>query len=335
MHQHPGTARAHLPGSSPHGAHRRRRRGIEIGVGKDDERALATELERHPLDSFGRGGLDCAASGDGAGERDGVDLGVFDKCLSDVPASALHDVEDAGRESGIECDLGHQHGGHRRLLGRLEDDRVARRQRGGNHGEHCGRPVPGHDQADDPDGFAHLRHVELAGHCGDGSLELRGPSTEVLDAVHGELHDEPGVHPQQTGVEHVDLTEQLTALGDEGCHLAQHLLLRHRGLVPPATVLERDTGGTGSAIHVAGGTGGGLRDDVAGRRIDDVQGRAIAGANEFTLDDVTEDVTLDGSAGRRRHPKVDDGHGRVRSWPWEEGPIPHVPQEPQSGRLTS
>ena len=199
---------------------------------------------------------------------------------------------------------------------------------GGNHGEDRGRSVPRHDQADDPDGLAHLRHVVLAGHCGDGSLELRGPAAEVLDAVHGELDDEAGVHPQQTGVEHVDLAEQLTALGDEGGHLAQHLLLRHRGLVAPATVLERDPGGTGGAIHVVGGSRGGLGDDVAGRRIDDVQGRAVAGTDEFTLDDVTEDVTLDGGAGCRGHPEVDDGHGRIRSWPVGGGADP--PRAPRA-----
>ena len=212
-----------------------------------------------------------------------------------VPCTTLNTP---GGRPGIESDLGHQHGRHRRLLGRLEDDRVARRERGGDHREHCCRAVPRHDQADDADGLAHLRHVELARYRRDGALQLRRPSAEVLDPLHGELHDEPGVGAQQPGVEHVDLAEQLTALGDDRGHVAQDTLLGHRRLIAPATVLERSTCGASGTVHVVHVSGRRLGDDVARRWIDDVEGRAAARRDAFTVDDVAEESALDGGSSR-------------------------------------
>ncbi len=261
---------------------------------------------------------------------------MLDECLADVSARALHDVEDTRRQPSVDRQLGHQHSGHRGLLGRLEDHRVTCRERRGDKGEDRRWPVPRHDQANDPDGLAHLRHVELAGYRGDGALQLRGPSAEVLDAIDGELHDEAGVGAQQACIEHVDLGEQLAALGDEGGHVAQHPLFRHRRLIAPAAVLEGGASGTGRPIHVVDGSCGDLGNDDPGRRVDDVEGRAVEGADAFALDDVSEDVVLDGLTGLRGNPFVDDGHDVVSDLgAGRRGRPPHVLQAPCCPRLTS
>ena len=75
---------------------------------------------------------------------------------------ALHDVEHPGRDARLEGDLGHQHGRHRCLLGGLEHDRVARRQRRGDQREHGRRPFHGMIMPDDADRLAHRVHANSA-----------------------------------------------------------------------------------------------------------------------------------------------------------------------------
>ncbi len=76
------------------------------------------------LTDLGGGLQHLLAGGDVAGDRDHVDLRVVDQRVADAVAAAEHDVDDAlGQDLGEH--LGQLQRGQRRLLGRLEDDRVA------------------------------------------------------------------------------------------------------------------------------------------------------------------------------------------------------------------
>ena len=61
--------RAGLPGVLDAGVDEERQRGVEVGIGEDDLRALAAELERHRHRVLGGRGLDQRADRHRAGER--------------------------------------------------------------------------------------------------------------------------------------------------------------------------------------------------------------------------------------------------------------------------
>ena len=100
---------------------------VDGGVLEDDVGRLAAELEREPDAAAGERGLDVLADRGRAREGDLVDLGAHERGAGDAVAG--DDVRHAGRQLGLLEDLGQQQRGQRRRLGRLEDRRVAARQR--------------------------------------------------------------------------------------------------------------------------------------------------------------------------------------------------------------
>ena len=64
-----------------------------------------------------------------AGEAHAPHAGVGHERRAGLLADALHDVEDAGRQAGLDREVGEQRARQRRPLGRLQHDRGARRQR--------------------------------------------------------------------------------------------------------------------------------------------------------------------------------------------------------------
>src|SRR5262249_20775786 len=94
LHEQARTRRAHfaLIGEGPE--ERAVHRGVEIRVLEDDVRILATELDRHALDRFGRA-LDDESSGvDTAREGDLVDAGIGNQRRSGHRPIPRDDVED-------------------------------------------------------------------------------------------------------------------------------------------------------------------------------------------------------------------------------------------------
>ncbi len=150
-------------------------------------------------------------------------------------AGALHEVDDASRHAGGLHDLHQQLAGVRRLLGRLEHDRVAA-QDGRKHlprrDRH--REVPGCDQAADADGAAD-GHVELVVHLRRDGVpeELAAHRHGVVRRVDGFLHVALGLevglaHLARHRVRHVGL-----ALGHDVADALEDLAALGRWRQPP------------------------------------------------------------------------------------------------------
>ena len=97
---------------------------LEIGVGQDDVRALAAELERHALERPAALLADLAPDHGRAREGDLVDARVVDDRSAGL-AVAGQDVRRPRREARLERQLAEAQRGQRRLLGRLQDRRAA------------------------------------------------------------------------------------------------------------------------------------------------------------------------------------------------------------------
>ena len=80
-HEDPRARAAVLAGVAEHRQRRRRRGPLEVGVGEDDVRALAAQLERDALDRRRRAGRDRAPDLGRAGEGDLGHVGVLDEPL--------------------------------------------------------------------------------------------------------------------------------------------------------------------------------------------------------------------------------------------------------------
>ncbi len=174
----PGRAALPLPGETGRRQQVRDQVGVVGGVGEDDRGGLAAELQRAVREALPGLGGDPAADGRGPGEGDLVDVGVHDEGLADLGAVAGDDVEHPLGQV-VAADPRERQDRQRRVLGGLDDDRVAGGQRRGDleAGDHQ-RGVPRQDRADDtqrhPAGVAELvaaarqRHaLDLAGDaCG-------------------------------------------------------------------------------------------------------------------------------------------------------------------------
>jgi hypothetical protein len=106
----------------------RLRGGLQVRVGEHEVGRLAAQLEGHALDRLRRSGGDRAADLGRAGERDLGDVRVLDEPrAADTPRSGK-DVHHALGDAGLERQRSNSSADERRELGRLEHDRVPRRQ---------------------------------------------------------------------------------------------------------------------------------------------------------------------------------------------------------------
>ena len=101
LDQDAAACRADLALVEEHAEQRAFDRHLEVGVGEEDVRRLAAELERDLLQR-GRGRAhDRLPDLDAPRERNLVDIRVFDDRGAGRLARAGHDVDDAGRQPGV------------------------------------------------------------------------------------------------------------------------------------------------------------------------------------------------------------------------------------------
>ena len=127
-------------------------RRFEVGVGEDDVRALAAQLERHALEHPPGLRPDLAADGGRAGEGDLRRSPGARPARRRCRRSPVSTFTTPWREPGLLDQLSQPQRGQRRLLGRLQDHRAAGGERRGDlPRRHQEREVPRDDLAADAD----------------------------------------------------------------------------------------------------------------------------------------------------------------------------------------
>ena len=143
--EHPRGRRALLPGVVERRLHEAGHDLVEVGVGVDDHAVLAAHLGDHALDvlllgrRLARGAHDLEADRLRAGERDRVHARVAHERGADV-ALARQQRQGVGRHAGLAQRPDEHERAAGRLLGGLQHDGVAGRQRRGGHPAAGSRP---------------------------------------------------------------------------------------------------------------------------------------------------------------------------------------------------
>ena len=134
----------------------RRDRLLEVGVGEDDVGRLAAELEGDELERRRRPAPRSACRSRSTPVKAILSTpGVVDERLARARAEARQHVDDARRQVELLDQRGERERRDRRVLRRLEHDRVAARERRAElPREHHQRRVPGDDRADHADRLA-------------------------------------------------------------------------------------------------------------------------------------------------------------------------------------
>ena len=141
----------------------------------------------HPLAVAGAGLVDVARDRGAPHEADRSDIRVLQDGI-DRDLVAVDDIEDAVRDARLVKQIGHEVGGRWVLLGRLEDERVARREgrREHPHRDHR-REIERGDAGHDAKRLADLVDIHAGAHLlAETALEqVRDPGREfeVLDAT--------------------------------------------------------------------------------------------------------------------------------------------------------
>ena len=128
LHEYAGAVGADLALGVEVAHHRGGHRLLDIGVVENQQRRLAAELHRHPLERCRCGLHHFFAGGNRPGQRHLGHVGVCGEQGAGV-ATPLQHVENARWNPGLQVNFGQLERGHRCQLGGLEDHRVARRQR--------------------------------------------------------------------------------------------------------------------------------------------------------------------------------------------------------------
>ncbi|CRJ98752.1 hypothetical protein BN1708_009490 [Verticillium longisporum] len=228
------------------------RGAVEVGVGEDEQRRLAARLERHGLEGGGGQAHDGAAGRRAAGEGELVDAGVGGEGGAGVGAAAVEHVEHAARQAGGGHEAGEVEHGQGRLLGGLEDDRVAggegRGQLPAGHGQ---RVVPGDDLSADAERLAQ-RVGKLGGAEIHGlAVPLVGPAGIVAEHGH-EVWDVLGEARRQglAVVERLNGGQRQGVGLDEVGEVVEELAPCRGRQVTPGRVLKGGTGGGDGRVDV-------------------------------------------------------------------------------------
>ena len=260
---------------------------LQVGIGEDDVRALAAQLQADLLDG-GRGQPhDLLPGGRLAGEGDLADARVRRQGRAGRAARPGDHVDHAGRDAGLQRQLAQANGGQRRIAGGLEDRRIAGRQRGAKLPRgHVEREVPGHDQAADTDRLTQ-REVKAGSADRDRLAKelVGGAGVVVEDQADGEGLA-AGALDRLADVGRLQLGQLLHVGLDQAGVLGQRPAALGGGPRCPALrVLERPLGGLHRPIHVLRSAQRRGGDHLAGGRVGNVEGLSVGGVDLLAAND--------------------------------------------------
>ena len=269
---------------------RRVHRVLEVGVGEHDQRVVAAELEQDPLE-VAAGRLGELAPGRGrAGEVEPAHERVLDQLVADRPGLAgrvRDDVEHPRGQPRLGEDLApEQSTDDRRVLGRLQHDRVAERERRRDRARgEDERGIPGRDRADDPDraAQAHRERARVGGeHLAERRIGERCRLPEEPRHEHVRLeHPEAERAARLAREERDDLV--LSRLEDVGGP-EEDALAHGRGRGRPlGEGGVRSLDGTGGVLAAAGCDVG---DDLAGEGVERLERAAVGGVDPLAADEL-------------------------------------------------
>ena len=225
---------------------------VEVGIGEDDVRVLAAELERSALDGLRRILGDDLAGDQATGKGDHVYIRVLGERVAAVSASAGDEVAYAVRQTAL---LEGDHEQHRGVWGELrllEDEGIAGSQgRADLPGDLQQRVVPWGNQATDADGLGIDAGAQVGILRVDHAAGLvLGQGAEVLEGVGDVIHIAQRFLVALAGISGLGLREKLLVLADEIGHADDELAtLGGRGIGPLA-VIEGFTGNLDGAFGV-------------------------------------------------------------------------------------
>ena len=211
------------------------------------------------------------------GEDDLAHGGGVDEALAHDRALPGDHLEDALRQTGLQRQLGQPQRGQRGQLGRLEHDRVARRE--GRRQPPAGdrhREVPRHDDPDDAERLLE-GDVDAAAHRDLPSGQpLRGRGVVVQD-VADVARLPPRVADRVAGVGHLELRQLLDVGVDLLGEPAQQASAVGRVDRPPGR--QRSGGAGDRGVGLLGGRGRDGRQHLLGGRVDQLGGRGHDGSS--------------------------------------------------------
>ena len=141
---------------------------VEVGIGKDDLRGFAAQLQRHRHHVLCRRSLHQRAGGDRAGEGDMLHPRMARKRRSGLRPQPRHHVQRPCGQACLRCQMGKGQRGEAGFFCGFQHAGIAHRQRRANRAsDDLHRIVPGHDMAGDAKGFAQGEDGVTV-HIGDG-----------------------------------------------------------------------------------------------------------------------------------------------------------------------
>ena len=187
--EHDGDRHAPLAGRAVGGADRGVGGHVEVGVGQHEHVVLGAAERLHALAVLGAGLVDVLGDRRGADEADRGDVGVLEDAV-DGHLVAVDDVEAAVGQTGLLEQLGDEHARRRILLARLEDERVAARQRVGEHPHrHHRREVERRDAGHDTERLLDAVHVDAGARLlAVAALQQVRDPTRELDVLQATRH---------------------------------------------------------------------------------------------------------------------------------------------------
>lgn len=259
---------------------------VNVGIVEDNVGGLAAELEGDLLQvTLGSGLEDHTANQGGTSEGNLVNVHVAGDGGTGGATETGDDVDDTGREAGLDDQLGGVQTRQRGLLGGLDDNGVT----GGNGradlpGPHEQREVPGDDLTADTDGLVAGVGEGLGVGVNGLTGDLVGPATVVAQAASGSGDVALGHGDGLAVVQSLNSGQGLDVALEQVRQLGEHAATVRGGHAAPGTLEGGASGLDGNVDILLGGLVDG-GDDLLVGGVDGLEGLALDTLDELVVDE--------------------------------------------------